>query len=235
MKLGKSTILTIAGCVGVAITAVVAIKQGPKIQKLKDIPKEDKVKETVKAVAPVAVSAGATMGCVIFSHNIDAKTIAGLTATCGYLVKNRDEILKKVKEYTDVDILKEFRKDADHETFKQVYSGQTIEESNGGHSIVCLEAYSGRLFWSSCDAVRLAFENLNGRYYEGEYLSLNDLYEELGIQKTQFGDQYGWPGAESDYAEDFISYNAQICEDPDFGEILIVELDTYPMECWMEV
>jgi hypothetical protein len=49
------------------------------------------------------------------------------------------------------------------------------------------------MFYSCEKAVNEAVDALNERYVEGEFLTLTDFYRCLGISKTDFGEEYGWP------------------------------------------
>ena len=110
-------------------------------------------------------------------------------------------------------------------------------EDTGYGDLLCLEGYSGRLFYSSKQAVDLAMQRLSNRLKKGEYICLNDLYAELRITQTHFGHQYGWP-ASDDWCEwrDGLKYECTFIYDKEFDKpIYVIDIYSYPMDCWQEV
>lgn len=95
------------------------------------------------------------------------------------------------------------------------------------------------MFYSSLEKVKEAEKTLNNRLHDGEYVCLNDFYTLLGISETHFGNTFGWPANDDYYdisIEEPITFENTIVEDSLSGEpVLIIDVYTYPMECWMEV
>lgn len=238
MKLNKGAILTVAGCVGVVVTTIVAWKQGPKIEKIfrdENLSKKEKAVKLVKEAAPLAVSEVATIGCIIFSHRVSAKEIAALGAALSYVTANRDIWVKKIKEKLPKEEFEELSKEVSEETVKVMhYDGGPSIEDTGWGQVLCLEGYSGRLFWSSYTAVENAIKDFNTKFQTDKYVCLNDFYELLGIEKTHFGHQFGWVN-NPDYYDNEIDIQAEIVPDPRYGEIVAIDIYTYPMECWQEI
>lgn len=119
---------------------------------------------------------------------------------------------------------------------KKSIFNMSIEDTGNGNLLV-VEGYSGRWFWSSIEAVKEALDSISERFKDGEYLALNDMYEALGIEKTHFGHQFGWPANEDwcDYTEGIL-YECSLIWDTELErEVLVIDIYTYPMECWMEV
>ena len=114
-----------------------------------------------------------------------------------------------------------------------------IAEETGKGDLLCYEGYSGRWFRSNKKAVEEAEREFSNWFKEGEYLCLNDFYDLLGIETTIFGNQFGYAASEDYYDfEDGIEFVNTILPEnkTDCGEaLMIIDLFTYPMECWMEV
>lgn len=240
MKIRKDTVLSIIAGVGVVATAVTAIFGTKRyleklnaldMEKVRETPNKEKAIEAVKSFAPLAVATGGTIFCIAKANKSATKVIAGISATAGYLATNRDRLKEALKNSTGETVLP---CDMPYE-----YGGSI--EATGNGDLKCFEGYSGREFYSSEEAVREAVGRFQSRFLGGEYLSLNDLYEELDIRPSHFGHQFGWP-ANPDYydtnidievtrLDDYIKSDGTRAGEP----CLVIDIYTYPMECWMEV
>ena len=60
------------------------------------------------------------------------------------------------------------------------------------------------------------------------------VYKLFGISETHFGEQYGW-AANSDYYDGPIEFRNTETVTEHGEKMLVIEIFTYPMECWMEV
>jgi len=212
---------------GVAITGLLSAKCAKKAEEAPD------AKGKLVAYSPAIISGIGTAACILTSNHINQKTIAGLAASCAYLTANRDRIQKKLEDISGKDDAAQMRSKIDQEAIAP-WEGPSIEWTGNGQ-VKFLEGYSGRLFYSSWEAVKEAEDTLNEAFCGGEYVSLNDFYKLLGIQETHFGEQFGW-AANSDYYSGPIEFINTMTTDPKTGEHLgIIEIYTYPMECWQEV
>ena len=189
-------------------------------------------KDKVIAYAPAIASGVGTAACIIGSHYISAKEIATLSAAATYAITNRDKLKKAIEQRYGKDELKDIC-----ESNCEIPSKQNIEWTGHG-TLKCLEGYSGRMFYSSLEAVKEAEEKLSKMFSDGVYLSLNDFYEFLGIQKTHFGNQFGWV-PHTDYyeydGEHPIEFKNSIMKDKDGNPVLVIDVYTYPMEGWLEL
>ena len=175
------------------------------------------------------------------SRHLSIRQVASITAAAGYLSTKADKYKNKIREIAGGDVLKKVGIDAASESLKR---SPTFEETGNG-SLICLEGFSGRWFRSSEEAVRAAMQRIAERFGDGEYLSFNDIYDELGIVKTHFGNEFGYaPGSdfydmEFYYDADVIPYE-ELTQDakaavPKGASVLVIDIYTYPMECYMEV
>ena len=221
-----SLLLSSFAVVGVGTTGYLSAKCSKKAENCKNN------KEKVIAYAPAILSGTGTIACIIGSHYISAKEIAALTAAASYAFANRDKLSKAIEEKYGRDELKDILISE-----RTVPSKQSIEWTGHG-TLKCLEGYSGRLFYSSLEAVKNAEETLERRFNDGCYVSMNDFYELLGIEKTHFGHQFGW-AANKDYyeydGEHPIAFENTLIKDADGEVVLLIDVYTYPMEGWMEL
>ena len=119
---------------------------------------------------------------------------------------------------------------------KKNFCKYSIEDTGFG-DLLCLEGYSGRYFYSSKHAVDAAMQRFSASFKNGNYLCLNDLYNELRITPSHFGHQYGWAPSDGWYDyENGIDFECNFIYDRIFDRpIYIIDIYTYPMECWQEV
>lgn len=202
----------------------------------------------IKPLAPTVACAAGTITCMAISERISYKQIAALTATCVYLTKNRDFLEGKLKEVVGEDTVKKFKEEfvKKNATPPNLMNFPSVELTANG-DLLCLEAYSGRWFRSSKEAVEEAHNVLKKMHDEGLYISFNDYYSALGITMTQFGWEFGWPPACSDYGETEMRFTSELLEPGEWDErgpsakeaynepLLLIKIDTMPMECWQEV
>lgn len=207
--------------------------------------------ELVKTAAPyyipTALLSILTVGTIIVNHHVNRKALLGLSATTSYLVANRNQLKKYITENPKAKKLADEAKAYFLPSVKTVNT-QTIEDTGNGH-LLCIEGFSGRIFRSSVDDVIDAQTKLIEQYLDEEhggefgYCSMNDYYRYLGIQQTQFGNEYGWANNEDwFYKNEPIQFsNELIAADApgnEFGEpvyCLDIEDAWFPMQCWQEI
>ena len=213
------TILTATAVVGVVATAIFAVKATPKAeQKLQnleeeyqkkfddgeiDSPKVPKI-EIAKKVAPVylpAVLMGAgTITSIIFANTVSMRRQAALASAYSLSEKAFEEYREKTKE-----VVGEKKED---EIQKKVYKDELAEQDprllnvthTGKGEQLFKEMVTGRYFRSSKAAIGEAENNLNKELIKGidTYISLNDAYDELGLENVDIGDLLGWDSSDLD-------------------------------------
>ena len=224
---------TCAGVVGVSVLSGNCTLKAEKIlreKNLEDATIGEKAKETWKYYIPVVAACGLTIASVIATKRLNAKELATVTAACGYLAQKGSAVTREIIDRTNNEVAADVIKDA-----KIEYTGQTIEDTGNG-KLLCIEGYSGRLFWSSEEAVRDAVKRFNELYVRDKYVCLNDFYEILGIETTHFGHQYGWAYGSDFYDEEPLDIQVEVVPDKERNcNICCIDIYTYPMECWQEV
>ena len=165
------------GVAGVGITSWLSVKCSKKAEQ------ETDPKKKVIAYAPAIISGVATSFCILKPAYMADKEIAALAAGCAYMAQKKNKIA--------LPDTKEAEKSA-KTTDIAPWEGHCVEWTGKGTTL-CFDEFSGRMFYSCEDAIDKAVDELNDRYVEGEFLTLNDLYHYLGISRTDFGEGYGWP------------------------------------------
>lgn len=251
------TILASAGVVGTIGTAILSARGHAKavdivreLEKKEDKPLtfKEKAKATWKQYAPAVGTGVVTIACIVTGNRIAAKEIAVLSASAGFLLKNRDQLRAKYEELKSKVVEKAEEKgissaelgledkDRDVNEYYEKYKqrGHSSWEYTGDGTMRCIDLYSGRCFLSSPEAVRKAGEELNKMFECDSAVCMSDWYELLGIRKTTFGYQYGWP-MNTDYFEGPIHFEYDEELDDDGMPILFIDIWTPPMDGWAEL
>lgn len=206
------TILTIVGVVGTGATAFLTgkasfkaaeILRDAKIEKalssnddVVDPPKLTKG-EVFKLVwlsyLPAAGAGAVTVSSIVFAHRINTKRAAALVAA--YTASERayseykDKVLEKVGKNKEQVVRDEIAQD---KTSRTHVNEEHIYVTKGGNTL-CIDAYSGRPFRSSMEALKKVQNDLNYKIINGrDCVSLSEFYSEVGLPKTKHSDDVGW-------------------------------------------
>ena len=180
-------ILVGLGVAGSIAATVFAVKATPKAIKLVEERKEKENKEhltpletietTWKCYVPSAVILLTSAACTIGSCSMSTKRYAALTAAYKIAETTYNDYHEKVVETIGEEKNKE------------------IKDSTGRGAVLCLDSLSGRYFRSSSNAIIEAQNVINKKLNSDLYVSLNELYDELGLERTLLGDELGWPSS----------------------------------------
>lgn len=172
---------------GVGVTSYVSVKCSKKADQAKT------TGEKVKAYAPAIASGAATCACIFATGHVPLKAAAGMAVSASYLAANREKVQKKLEEVVGKEKAKELIAQSDQEAVNAIapWEGPSIEYTGNGDELF-LEGWSGRLFYSSQEAVQEAQDKINDQYRAYEEVYLNDYYRALGIAETGMGDMYYW-------------------------------------------
>lgn len=197
-------ILTAIGIVGMLGSVVSAVKETPKAVKLIEADSEKKhgdphaytkteaIKSCWKCYIPATVSFTLSAACLIGASATNAKRNAALAtaytiseAALADFKEKAKEVVgeKKEKEITDAVAKDKLEKNP-------VNNREVIITGNG--NTLCYDTISDRYFESSIDRIKRIENELNRRMLDEMYISLNDLYYELGLKPTKNGDDIGW-------------------------------------------
>ena len=205
-----------AAIAGVIATAWTTYKAAPKIRQALDDAESDKAEklgdtadeeaaaadekltvwETFTAVAPHVWKPAAcgvfTVGCIVGAQVLNMQRLTMLAGAYKLSEKKLKEYEEKAKELLGAEKAVELH----DETMKAIAPTETVSESEvirtGKGGRLCYDKFSGRYFYSSMEAIREAESTLNKAILNGEYMSLNDLYYELGLDNIKMGSSFGW-------------------------------------------
>ena len=213
-------ILTGIGIAGMITTTVLAVKATPKALELINKKKEenesdeltavDTVKVAWKPYIPAAVTGVLSVACLVGASSVNSRRNAALATAYKLsetaLTEYRDKVVETVgkkKEQAVRDAI-----DKKHIEQNPVSKKEVIITQKG--DTLCFDALSGRYFKSDMDKIDKATNELNRRMLNDMYISLNEFYDELGLDHISIGDDLGW-NLDDGLLE--LEYGSQIAED----------------------
>lgn len=201
--LGKHSpeILTGIGITGLLTTTVLAVKATPKALQLINDEKElhykelnaiDIIKIAWKPYIPAGLLAIASTSCIIGASSINYKRNAALATAYAIsertLVRYRDKVIETLGEKKEKEIKQQVSQDEVNQNKKN--DNSIIITSKG--NTLCMDSFSGRYFRSDIDSIKKAINKLNRDLTYNQYVSLNELYGEIGLADVKNGSLLGW-------------------------------------------
>ncbi len=195
-------ILTGIGVAGMFTAIGLAIAEAPKAVTLLNEAREkkedqpltsvEKVKATWKCYIPAGTVAIASAACLIgastVNHRRNAALAAAYTLSESTLAAYKNKVLETFGEKKEQTVRQAVS--ADKVKNDPVSSKEIIITEKG--NTLCYDAMSGRYFRSDIEALRRIENKLNRRMRSEEYITLNDLYDELELPHVKLGDDLGW-------------------------------------------
>lgn len=197
-------ILTGIGIAGMISTTVLAVKATPKAMNLIEMKKKEEwadklspveiVKVAWKPYIPAIVTCVASTTCLIGASSVNAKRNAALATAYKLSETALSEYREKVIETIGEKKERAVRDKVAEERVKKnpVSKNEVIVTGNG--KTLCFDPISGRYFMSSIETIKRAENTLNKQMLHDitGYVSLNDFYDEIGLDHTSIGDDLGW-------------------------------------------
>ena len=205
----SSTILTVIGGVGVVGTAVLAAKATPKALALVEEAKEEKGEElttweTVKVAGPVYIPATAacvgTLICVFGANVLNKRSQAALTSAYALIDNAYKEYKAKLKELYGEEAHNKIVDAIAIEKAEDIrvgnynlcsYCDLSVEDGTGETKLF-YDEFSNRFFEATIERVINAEYHFNRNFVLRGYAYLNELYEFIGLEPTDYGSKVGW-------------------------------------------
>ena len=195
-------ILTGIGIAGMITTTILAVKATPKalkkIEEVKEVECKDEltavetVKVTWKCYIPSAVTGAASIACLIGASSVHVRRNTALATAYklseAALTEYRDKVVETIGEKKEHLIRDEINKDR---VEKNPVSKSEVIITEKGNTL-CLDTISKRYFKSDMEKIKRAVNELNRRMILDMYVSVNEFYDELGLDHTSIGDDLGW-------------------------------------------
>ena len=197
-------ILTGIGIAGMISTAVLAVKATPKAIELIEEKKREEwldklspvemVKVAWKPYIPAIVTCVTSTACLIGASSVSAKRNAALATAYKLsetaLTEYREKVIETIGEKKERTV----RDKVAEERVKKnpVSKNEVIITGNG--KTLCFDPISGRYFMCSIETIKRAENTLNKQMLHdiSGYVSLNEFYDEIGLDHTSVGDDLGW-------------------------------------------
>lgn len=197
-------ILTGLGIAGMITTTVLAVRATPKALKLIEEKKTEEwvdelkpievVKVAWKPYIPAVVTGVASTACLIGASRVSLRRNAALATAYKLSEKALAEYSDKVIETVGEKKEQAIRDKVAEERIKKnpVSKNEVIVTGNG--KTLCFDPISGRYFMCSIETIKRAENTLNKQMLHdiSGYVSLNEFYDEIGLDHTSVGNDLGW-------------------------------------------
>lgn len=194
-------ILTGVGIAGMITTTIMAVKETPKAIKLLEEAEKQKgekleaaevVKTAWKCYIPAAITGVTSIICLIGSTTVSARRSAALATAYNIsqtaLTEYRDKVAEtfgEKKEEIIRDAIAKDKMEKDPVTKREVVV-------TGSSPTLCYDGMFGRYFMSDLETIRRAINKVNRDIVSNMYVSLNEFYNEIGLDSVGIGDDIGW-------------------------------------------
>lgn len=196
-------ILTGIGITGMIATTVLAVKETPKALRLIEdaqydkgdflTPKE-KVQACWKCYVPAAVTGTTSIACLIGATSVNARRTAALAAAYQLSETALNEYKEKV-----LDTIGEKRE----QTVREKIAQDQLDKNPVSKNEVYITGKGETLFWDyvskryfkfDIDKLRKIENQLNKQMLHDicGYVSLNEFYDEIGLERIEYGYDMGW-------------------------------------------
>lgn len=223
-------ILTAFGAVGTVGSAILSAKAGfEAAEKIRDAEFVKKQKEgfenadltraeKFKIAWPLFIPAGTTcvlsVGSIVMSHRISSRRAAVLAAAYALNQDKLEEYQDKVREKFGDKKEKEARDELAQEKVNQVADAGFLFANPLTGKVWVMEAYTGRPFLSTVEAVNQAVNMINSEMnaegnHKNGYRTMDDFYKKLGLESTSLSHAFGWT------RDDYLSIDWSTTTSPD--------------------
>lgn len=156
------------------------------------ISKKDCIRVVWRCYVPTVVTAAMSTACLIGSSRVNYKRNAALAAAYSLSESAFKDYQAKVLETVGPTKEREVRDELAKDTVeKHHFTGSEAIRTGNGETLF-IDSISGQEFYSSIDKVRAAEGVLNKDIISNDYVSLNELYYQLGIRQTEMAEELGW-------------------------------------------
>lgn len=195
-------ILVGVGIAGMVTTTVLAVRATPKALILIEQKKEeegvdklkamDVVKTTWKCYLPSAVIGSASIFCLIGASSVNLRRNAALATAYALSESTLKDYQKKVVEEIGEKKERAVREAVtkDEITNNPVTKNEIIITGTGDS--LCYDLMCKRYFKSNIEKLRRIENDLNRRMRSENYISLNEFYNEVGLDDVGAGHDLGW-------------------------------------------
>lgn len=195
--LGVTGTLTTAYLTGKASIKAVAIVQTEQ-RKLDEYPKShhletrDMVPLVWKLYIPAAVTGALTISAILAANHVSTRRATAVAAAYSITEKAFTEYKEKVVEKIGEKKERAYRDEIAQERVERNPPNDNLVIITDNGEVLCHDAFSGRYFKSSMEAIQRAEIAVNHQILNDGYASLSDLYYLLELPVTAISEEVGW-------------------------------------------
>lgn len=194
-------------CAPVAKERLDRLKKEQGVNKLAPI---DVIKTAGPCYIPVILCATFGVSFIICGDHMNVTK--GAAAMAAYTLS--ETALREYREQTKQLVGEKKEKDIRESVAKELVKNENTNDKSiiitGNGEVLCKDAISGRYFKSDIEKLRRIENLLDRRMIDQMFVSLNELYLEIGIPPVALGDELGWHLGKGYIQMDF---SAQLTED----------------------
>lgn len=229
----KSGIFIGLGLGSMIMATVSGIRYAPMARDALDAKKEelgtdklapvDTITTTLPYFIPTLMFTGVGVACILGGNQINvnrgAAAMAAYTLSESTLREYRDKTREIVGEKKEKDIREAVAKEVIEQN---PLKGREVIITGKGETL-CFEKISGRYFKSDIERLRKIENQLNKRMITETFITLNELYLEMGLDPIELGEELGW---DIDRGYIWMQFSAQLTDN---GEpCLVVDFEVMP-------
>lgn len=191
------------GIAGMITTTVLAVKATPKAIKLLDEAKNEQATdeltpvETVKVAwkpyIPAMIMGTVSIGCLIGSTSVSNRRNTALAAAYQLSTTALDEykskVVETIGEKKERAIRDKIAQDKADNEERMNAAPMYVIDTNSTHFY---DPIGGARFETTIEKLEHARNVVNAKLIDNDFVSLNELYEELGIPPVEMGYDLGW-------------------------------------------
>lgn len=200
------TILTGLAVAGFVTTVIFAVKATPKALEILDqekimrrdydnnrpITKTDVIKLTWKTYLPTFLMGATSISCMIFANHINLRRNAMLSSLYALSETTLKEYQNKVVETIGENKERKIRDEIKEDKIKNNPPKEANVIVTGKGDTLCYDVLSGRYFKSDIESIRKIENETNKKLLSNMWVSLNEVYDDLGLPSIDLGRDIGW-------------------------------------------
>lgn len=194
-------ILTGLSITGVAASAVLAARATPRAIDL-IVEEEERLggrltpKETFlvtwKCYIPAALMFTVTSACILSSNSINTRRNVALAGLYSLSQKTIRDYKHGIARRFGDEKRAEIRKDIQADKLREHPIDDKEILLTGKGDTLCYDALSGRYFKSDMESIKQALNKLSRDLLTDNFITLNEIYSELGLKESKVGDMLGF-------------------------------------------
>lgn len=184
------------GAVGFSIPATVTatrlVDEEKRNRKVDRLTKKEILRITWKCYIPTVASAGLGAACLVGATTTNNRRATALATACTLsetaLREYQEKVVETIGETKEHLVRDAIAKDK----IEQIPLATAPVYPTGRGNAIFLDTYSKRYFEFDVGEVRTIGQNLTDKLTVDMFVSLNDVYDEFGLEQTDLGDMVGW-------------------------------------------